>query len=99
MQASRCAVNFISGVATLQAERHSNSGASHKAVMSSRLRRDEHEQGVAAVLQIVGRIVTSLVVVDASRLGSNGPEGVRWWWRYSNDGAESARRPYLIWSM
>lgn len=47
--------------------------------MFSRLRRDEHEQGVAAVVQIVGRIETSLVVVDASRLGFQRPEVVRSW--------------------
>jgi hypothetical protein len=62
-----------------RAERHSNSGVSQRAVMFSRLRRDEHEQGVAAVLQIVGRIGTSLVVVDASRLGFQRPEVVRSW--------------------
>ena len=62
MQASRCAVNFISGVTTLQAERHSKSGVSHKAVMFSRLRRDGHEV-VAAVLKIVGRVGISLRVV------------------------------------
>ena len=54
-----------------RAERHSNSGVSQRAVMFSRLRRDEHE-ALAASLKIVGRIETSLVVVvGASRSGPN----------------------------
>ena len=63
VKASRCAVSLISSVTTLQAERHSKSGASHKAVMFSRLRRGGHEV-IAAVLKVVGRDGSSLVVVD-----------------------------------
>ena len=79
-----------------RAERRSNSGVSQRAVMFSHLRRDEHEQGAAAVLQIVGRIIGSslVVVVVASRLGSSSPEFVR-----LLVGTFGRRcRPHLVWS-
>lgn len=77
-----------------RAERRSNSGMSQRAVMFSRLRRDEHEQGAAAVLQIVGRIIGSSLVVVASRLGSSSPEVV-----HLLVGTFGRRcRPHLVWS-